>query len=127
MASFTWKPDHPLADKDGWVDKAALKEYYQAGFDGQDDMAYIDGNHKVSVHYIPDEMPATRHMIDGKYYTSKHRFRNETRARGCVEVGNETATLLKPRQRIEPSRAERRNDIKRAIYEIRNGRRIFQE
>ena len=124
MPSFTWKPGHPLADEDGWVDKASLKNYYNYS---EDDKSYIDGNKKVSVHYIPDEMPATRHMINGKYYTSKHKFRGETRAHGCVEVGNETATLLKPRKPIEMNRGQRREDIKRAIYEIRNGRKILQE
>lgn len=38
---------------------------------------------------ITDEMPPTSHPCNGKFYTSKAKFRNETRAHGCVEVGTE--------------------------------------
>ncbi len=69
---------------------------------------------------ISDEMPETRHMADGKYYTSKAKFRQATRAAGCVEVGNETATLLKPRKPITLDRGARREAIQRAIHELRN-------
>lgn len=75
-------------------------------------------------HYvISDTMDATRHMADGRVYTSKAQFREATRAAGCIEVGNETSTLLKPRERVELSREQRRDDIRRTIYELRNGRR----
>lgn len=37
--------------------------------------------------YIPDEMQAVKHPIDGKYYTSKAKFRAVTRAHGYEEVG----------------------------------------
>lgn len=69
---------------------------------------------------ISDEMSETRHMADGKMYTSKAKFREATRAAGCVEVGTETATVLKPRQPIKLDPAKRRDDIRRAIYELRN-------
>lgn len=39
--------------------------------------------------YIPDEMEATKHPLNGKYYTSKAKFRAETIARGHTEVGEE--------------------------------------
>jgi hypothetical protein len=69
---------------------------------------------------ISDEMPETRHMADGKMYTSKAKFREATRATGCIEVGNETSTLLKPRQQIKMDPSKRRDDIRRTIYELRN-------
>lgn len=71
---------------------------------------------------ISDIMSETRHMADGKYYTSKAKFRQATRAANCVEVGNETATLLKPRKRVELDRTVRREDIQRAIYDLKNRR-----
>jgi hypothetical protein len=75
------------------------------------------------LHYvISDEMPETRHMADNKYYTSKAKFRAATRAHGCIEVGNETATLLKPRKPAELDRRKRADDIRRSIYELRNRR-----
>jgi len=43
---------------------------------------------KASSLYIQDEMPATKHPLDGKYYTSKAKFREVTRAAGYTEVGD---------------------------------------
>ena len=69
---------------------------------------------------ISDEMAPTRHMADGRYYTSKHRFRAATRAANCVEVGNELETVTRPRKPVMLDRRKRADDIRRAIYEIRN-------
>lgn len=43
---------------------------------------------KISHSFIPDEIAPTRHPIDGKYYTSKAKFRAVTRAHNCEEVGD---------------------------------------
>jgi hypothetical protein len=75
-----------------------------------------------AIYVISDEMPETRHMANGKTYTSKAKFRQATRDAGCCEVGNETATLLKPRKPIELDKGQRREAIQRAIYELK-GRR----
>ena len=76
--------------------------------------------HGKASYVISDEMPETRHMADGKHYTSKARFRQATRAAGCIEVGNETSTLLKPRKPITLSRADRRDAIRHAIQQLVN-------
>lgn len=72
----------------------------------------------AAAYVISDEMAPTRHMADGKHYTSKKKFRDATRAAGCVEYGNEN--LLKPRKPVGLDRGQRRDDIRRAIHEIRN-------
>lgn len=69
---------------------------------------------------ITDEMPATKHMADGKHYTSKAKFRQTTKDHGCIEVGNETSTLLKPRKPAFLSRERRVQDIRRAIEQLRS-------
>lgn len=76
--------------------------------------------HGSAAYVISDEMPETRHMADGKHYTSKAKFRQATRAAGCVEVGTETSTLLKPRPQIRLDEGKRRDDIRKAIYDLRN-------
>lgn len=81
-----------------------------------------DGERADATYVISDTMAETRHMADGKYYTSKSEFRKATRAAGCVEVGNETSTLLKPREPVRMDSAKRREDIQRAIHQLRNGR-----
>ena len=71
---------------------------------------------------ISDEIPETRHMADGKLYTSKHKFRQATRDAGCVEVGNETSTLLKPRGHgTMPTREQRRHDIRTQLRQMLHG------
>ena len=37
--------------------------------------------------YIPDEMPETKHPTNSKYYTSKSKFREVTKAAGLIEIG----------------------------------------
>lgn len=69
---------------------------------------------------ITDTMPETRHMADGKHYTSKAAFRAATKAAGCVEVGNDTAPLTKPREQ-RYDRKQLRNDIGTAINMLNNG------
>ncbi len=69
---------------------------------------------------IGDSMEPTRHMCDGKYYTSKHLFRETTKAHGCVEVGTDQSHL-KPRKPVPLDRRKRREDIKRTIHNLKNG------
>lgn len=69
---------------------------------------------------ISDCMSETRHMANGRYYTSKSEFRKATKAAGCIEVGNETATMNKPRPTVKLDRRKRREDIKKAIHQLRN-------
>jgi hypothetical protein len=70
---------------------------------------------------ISDNMDATRHMADGHFYTSKSKFRQATKAAGCIEVGNDPA-ISRPRAPVKMDRGARRDAIRRAIYDIRNGR-----
>lgn len=64
---------------------------------------------------ISDEMAPTRHMADGKHYTSKSRFREATRAAGCIEVGNDTAQMFKPRRVPAFDRETRRQAVRQMI------------
>ena len=85
------------------------------------DKALVYGPHNPTIQVITDEMPLTRHMCDNKLYTSKQKFREITKAFGCLEVGNDPA-ILRPRKPIPLSREKRRDDIRRTLYELRNGR-----
>ena len=66
------------------------------------------------VHVIGDEMPATQHPMDGKFYSSKSAFREVTRAHGCYEVGNDR---LPKKPTEEAVRKETRASVSRAIRE----------
>lgn len=66
---------------------------------------------------ISDTMEATKHMGTGRVIDSKSKFRADTKASGCVEIGNEP---IRPRIPIPLDRGQRREEIKRTIYELRN-------
>ena len=72
-----------------------------------------------SVSVISDAMPALKHMGTGEVLDSKAKFRDATKASGCVELGNEP---IKSRPRIKLDRGQRREHIRKAIYDLRNGR-----
>lgn len=69
---------------------------------------------------ISDTMDATRHMATGRMHTSKSEFRKETKATGNIELGNDPA-ITRPRKPIQLDRGQRREAIKKSIYQIRNG------
>jgi hypothetical protein len=71
-----------------------------------------------AAYVISDEMAETRHMADGRTYTSKAKFRAATRAHGCIEVGNEIPKLLAPRKAPVLDRGRRRDAIGQAIAEL---------
>lgn len=102
---LVYRPKHPGANANGMVDSRIAGPKHPG---------------RPAPFVISDIMEPTRHMVTGNYHTSKSEFRKETMAAGCIEVGNETATLLKPRQPIMPDRRQRGEDIKRAIHDLRN-------
>lgn len=121
VPTFVYRPDHPLASKSGMVDKYDAL-YYDELSNKKPSKRMMRGNTPVSVYFNSDTMEPTRHMASGKYFTSKSKFRRETKAYGCIEVGNETT--IKPRQPIKLDKRQRREDIKKAIHELKNGRKV---
>ena len=106
MSRLVYRPNHPSADEFGMVDITIAGPKHAS---------------EHATHVISDTMEPTRHMADGKMYTSKAKFRQATKASGCIEVGSETATILKPRKPVQLDRGARRDAIRRSIYELRNG------
>jgi hypothetical protein len=104
MPRLVYRPEHPEADEFGMVDVAVAGPRYAS------DAA-------CAIH--SDEMDATRHMADGNYYTSKHKFRQATKDHGCIEVGNEVAALTKPRKPVPLSREARRDAIRQSIRQLK--------
>ncbi len=71
-----------------------------------------------ATYVISDHMPALRNHADGRTYDSKARFRAATKAAGCIEIGNEKLPDRKP---AKLDKAKRRDDIRKAIYDLKNG------
>lgn len=97
------------------------EDYYLEKYYASEHLHMTQGNIKVQIYYNSDQMEPTRHMADGKYYTSKKKFRDATRAAGCIEIGNETKYLTAPRKPIKLDRRKRRESIKKAINDIKYG------
>jgi len=74
---------------------------------------------------ISDEMPPTE-QVDGKFYTSKHKFRAVGRALGLTEVGNEKPKPKKRSTDLATTKQERRRAIKTAVEKFRAGSRPGQ-
>jgi len=69
--------------------------------------------HAEAAHgFIQDEMPATKHPIDGKYYTSKSKFRTVTREAGAVEIGDSYEKSVD-----DPSFYERKSEVSKEYKE----------
>jgi hypothetical protein len=74
---------------------------------------------------ISDTMEPLKHMATGRWHTSKAAFRADTKASGCFEVGNDSSYMdPKPRtfSRKPDDRRALREAIRKAFYEVRNGR-----
>lgn len=119
MVSYVYKPECPYANERGMVEKN--DQYYLWVAYNTKDNRMFNGNQPVEFRFNSDSMEPTMHMANGKMYTSKKKFRDETKARGCIEVGNETKTITKKRQVPKLDKKQRREDIKKAIYQLRNG------
>lgn len=100
-----YRPDHPQANSNGMIDRNLVTP------EGSDPHFYV----------ISDTMDPTRHMATNRMHTSKSKFRADTKASGCQEFGNEVAYLTKPRKPVTLDRAQRRDDIRKTIYQLRNG------
>jgi hypothetical protein len=72
-------------------------------------------------HVISDEMESTE-QVDGRFYTSKAKFRAVGRAHGLTEVGNDPARK-RGKKRTTSTKAERRAALERAIAQYKAGRR----
>jgi hypothetical protein len=103
--ALIYRPDHPLANENGLIERALVDP----------DSA------PLGLYVISDTMDPTRHMATGKMHTSKSEFRKDTKAAGCIEYGSDQS-LYKPRKRIPLSREKRVDDIRKTIYDLRNGR-----
>jgi hypothetical protein len=77
---------------------------------------------------ISDEMPAIE-QVDGKFYTSKSRFRAVGRAHGLTEVGNDPARFRKKWRSTDQreTKVQRRRDLEKAIAEYKQGRRARRD
>lgn len=116
MPSFIYSPedDKLIPAEEYYFYKAMQKDHLH--------MTKTNSNEKVNIYYNSDSMESTRHMCSGKYFTSKKKYRDETRAYGCIEVGNDTKALMKPKKQFKLDKRKRRDDIKKAIHDLRNGK-----
>lgn len=101
--TLVYRPNHPRANSNGMVPIS---------------IAGPRNEKQQAVYVISDTLdrhlkhPGTGEMID-----SKARFRQATRASGCVEVGTDPAAS-RPRPKFEVSEREIVMDVKRSLAEL---------
>jgi len=100
---WIYRPNHPKANENGLVERSEV----------------FEGGKNSAPYVISDTMEPTKHMASGRILDSKAKFRAETRATGCVEIGNEA---IKPRQQIKLDGGQRREAIRKTIHDLRNKR-----
>lgn len=103
MTTWVYRPNHPQANANGMVDRNL------AGYEAKGSAPAV----------ISDSMEMTKHHGTGRMIGSKRAFSAETRRAGMVELGNEPLRARKP---VVLDRGQRREAIRRSIYELRNGR-----
>lgn len=69
---------------------------------------------KTDWRVMPDIQPY-KSMIDGREITSRSRHREHLKAHGCIEIGNETKYMNKPKGPLQSPEG-----LKRQIAEIAN-------
>ena len=123
MTVYLYCPEHPEASKHGHVEREKAYAFWAAIAQESVPIAQeTDWIAQKRPNVISDTMPETRHMADGKYYTSKSEYRKATRQAGCIEVGNDVAPLMQ-RKPVELDRKQRKEDIGRAIQMLKEGYR----
>lgn len=103
MTVFVYRPKHPDADENGMVPLSIA---------GPKQLA------RPAPGVISDMMNPVKHHGTGRVIDSKSRFRADTKASGCIEIGNEP---IRPRHPIRLDRRERREAIQRTVYNLRSG------
>ena len=69
----------------------------------------------LAPYVISDDMEPLKHHATGKMISSKRAFSKETRAAGCIELGNEP---IRPREPVRLSKQARREAIQRTVWEL---------
>jgi hypothetical protein len=101
---WVYRPDHPLASENGMVDIKIAGPRHEK---------------RQATYVISDTMDHMKHPATGAMIDSKSKFRAETRASGCVEVGTDPAGY-RPKPKFDVSVGEVVNDVKRSIAELRS-------
>lgn len=106
--TLIYRPNHPKANENGMIDRSEYEE-------GQ-----VNNGPMV----ISDTMPLLKHAGTGKYSDSKSEHRKMTKQGGWIELGNELQANTSDRPSPKMDKMQRKDDIRRAIYELKNGRQV---
>jgi hypothetical protein len=111
--SWVRRPDHPLADEFGMVEKHLVIDEPRAAS-------------KLPRPYIVSDNlgGGIKHLATGQVLDSKSAHRKLNKELGLVELGNEKKAHLSQPAPTKLDKRERKNAIRKAIKELKEGRRI---
>lgn len=111
--SWVYRPNHPLANENGMIERHLV----------------IDEPTAASAlprpYVVSDSLgEPVKHLATGIYSDSKSFHHKKNRELGLVELGNEWKAHVSQPKPAKLDKRQRKNDIRKAISELRNGRRV---
>ena len=111
--SWIYRPHHPLANENGMIERSMLEDEPKA-------TSALPRPYVVS-----DSLGGeVKHLATGKYLDSKSAHRKLNKQLGLVELGNENKAVAPKETSRAIDKRKRRDDIGRAINQLKNGRRV---
>lgn len=111
--TWVYRPHHPLACENGMVEKHLVIDEPKAA------------SSLPRPYVVSDNLgQQVKHMATGRMLDSKSEHRRLNKELGLVELGNEQKAHLSQPKPAKLDKRERKNDIRKAISELRNGRRV---
>ena len=111
--TWVYRPNHPLACENGMAEKHLVID------------EPVAASSLPRPYVVSDSLGGeVKHMATGRMLDSKSEHRRLNKELGLVELGNEKSAHLKQERPAKLDKAQRKNDIRKAIHELRNGRRV---
>jgi len=111
--SWVYRPNHPLANDNGMVERHLVDEAPRAA------------SSLPRPYVVSDNLGGgVKHLATGQILDSKSAHRKLNKELGLVELGNEKKAHLSQPAPAKLDKRERKNAIRKAIKELKEGRRV---
>lgn len=111
--SWIYRPNHPLANENGMIERHLV------------DDGPVASSSLPRPYVVSDSLGGgVKHLATGQILDSKSAHRRLNKELGLVELGNEKEAHLKQPAPPKLDKRQRKNDIRKAIKELREGRRV---
>ena len=111
--SWVYRPSHPEANENGMVEKHLIADEPKAS------------SRLPRPYVISDSLgEPVKHLATGVYSDSKSFHNRKNKELGLLALGNEQKAHLSQPKPAKLDKRQRRNDIGKAVQQLKNGRRV---